>query len=511
MAIRCIVSICVLPILLYFVCGLPGLPCDAARADKEKLVIGTKNFHRYKTAAASSLGKGAKKNLTLPEPTSYGYLDVNAEKGSAMYYMYYEAQEASPDDDDVPIVLWLQGGPGCSSFFGMLYINGPYFVNDDLTLRRNLGTWNRIYGMLFIEQPIGVGFSKRGTAAIPDNELNVAWDLYRALQSFFRNNPHLQSRPLIITGESYAGKYVPSISHFILQATARANGFEERLRHPRKLSDNVEAPVFQLGGLAVGNGFTDAETQTAVQAQVAWGMGLIDSVQRKLAEQMQEQVIELVRSREWRAARNMSDVLLAYIATSGGSATLEDVRRNTGYDSRSQVDAYLNSPHLRELLAPSGVPPTSALSWESCSAEVDHIMGHDVMKSVKNLVADLLDYMPVLLYQGQWDAECGVGSNDAWIHTLQWHGHGGFTAARREFWRVNGRIAGYWKSYSTLDVLVLRNTGHMVPHDNPLIGQLMLERWVEIAVRGLSYDRDAHVTPEEEAEYANPDQAEHST
>ncbi len=44
----------------------------------------------------------------------------------------------------------------------MLYINGPYFVNDDLTLRRNLGTWNRIYGMLFVEQPIGVGFSQAG-------------------------------------------------------------------------------------------------------------------------------------------------------------------------------------------------------------------------------------------------------------------------------------------------------------------------------------------------------------
>lgn len=56
----------------------------------------------------------------------------------------------------------LQGGPGCSSFFGMLYINGPYFVNDDLTLRHNLGSWNRIYGTLFIEQPIGVGFSQKG-------------------------------------------------------------------------------------------------------------------------------------------------------------------------------------------------------------------------------------------------------------------------------------------------------------------------------------------------------------
>lgn len=44
----------------------------------------------------------------------------------------------------------------------MLYINGPYFVNEDLTLRVNYGSWNRLYGMLFIEQPLGVGFSKTG-------------------------------------------------------------------------------------------------------------------------------------------------------------------------------------------------------------------------------------------------------------------------------------------------------------------------------------------------------------
>ena len=62
----------------------------------------------------------------------------------------------------MPIILWLQGGPGCSSLFGMLYINGPYFVNSDLTLRENPGSWSRLYGMLFIEQPLGVGYSRPG-------------------------------------------------------------------------------------------------------------------------------------------------------------------------------------------------------------------------------------------------------------------------------------------------------------------------------------------------------------
>lgn len=77
------------------------------------------------------------------------------------------------------LVLPPQGGPGCSSLFGMLYINGPYFINDDLTLRINQGSWNRIYGMLFIEQPIGVGWSKVGASCGLSAALNALVWLHR--------------------------------------------------------------------------------------------------------------------------------------------------------------------------------------------------------------------------------------------------------------------------------------------------------------------------------------------
>lgn len=90
--------------------------------------------------------------------------------------------------------------------------------------------------MLFIEQPIGTGFSvKGGTDRIPRNELSVARDLFLALQSFYRNSPSFANRPLVVTGESYAGKYVPSIAHYILQQTLNANGGPINLDHPRPI------------------------------------------------------------------------------------------------------------------------------------------------------------------------------------------------------------------------------------------------------------------------------------
>lgn len=60
------------------------------------------------------------------------------------------------------------------------------------------------------------------------------------------------------------------------------------------------------------------------------------------------------------------------------------------------------------------------LTYAACSKEVDGIMGHDVMKSTAHLVPDLLTRSHVLLYQGQFDAECGVASNEAWISQLKW-------------------------------------------------------------------------------------------
>lgn len=84
------------------------------------------------------------------------------------------------------------------------------------------------------------------------------------------------------------------------------------------------------------------------QAEVAFNLGLIDTRQRREAEAIQFEVVELVRDRQWVAARRRSDELLAYITTASASATLEDIRRDKAYDAEDRVSAYLNLPGGRE-------------------------------------------------------------------------------------------------------------------------------------------------------------------
>ena len=105
-----------------------------------------------------------------------------------------------------PLVIWLQGGPGGSSLFGLFIEHGPYYVNkDQQVVARNI-TWAESYNMLYIDQPAGTGFSftddEHGFAT---NQVDVANGLYETMRQFYIIFPDLLHNDLYITGESYAG------------------------------------------------------------------------------------------------------------------------------------------------------------------------------------------------------------------------------------------------------------------------------------------------------------------
>jgi cathepsin A (carboxypeptidase C) len=77
--------------------------------------------------------------------------------GDDMFYWLFRSK-GNPDTD--PLVMWLTGGPGCASEVALFFENGPYTINDDLSLKKNDYSWNKISNLLYIDQPIGTGFSK---------------------------------------------------------------------------------------------------------------------------------------------------------------------------------------------------------------------------------------------------------------------------------------------------------------------------------------------------------------
>ena len=58
------------------------------------------------------------------------------------------------DDKSAPVVVWLQGGPGGSSLFGLFNENGPLVVDSSGKVSLRKINWNTDYNMLYIDNPV---------------------------------------------------------------------------------------------------------------------------------------------------------------------------------------------------------------------------------------------------------------------------------------------------------------------------------------------------------------------
>ncbi|KAI2467437.1 alpha/beta-hydrolase [Annulohypoxylon bovei var. microspora] len=143
-----------------------------------------------------------------------GYLPItdNPDDTDELFFWFFPT--STPNSTEKEILLWLNGGPGCSSFEGLLQENGP-FIWQYGTLKPvpNPWAWNRLTNVVWVEQPIGTGFS-RGTVTARGEE-----DVAAQFLGFWKNFVDtfaLQGYKVYIAGESYAGAYCPYIASAML-------------------------------------------------------------------------------------------------------------------------------------------------------------------------------------------------------------------------------------------------------------------------------------------------------
>ncbi|KAM0948866.1 putative carboxypeptidase D [Dioscorea sansibarensis] len=153
-----------------------------------------------------------------------GYVTVDAHSGRALFYYFVE----SPQDSlRKPLVLWLNGGPGCSSLgIGAMLELGPFRVNSDgETLYSNEYAWNKVANIIFLESPAGVGFSYSNSTSDYESsgDKRTADDTYIFLIKWLERFPQYKGRDFYITGESYAGHYVPELADTIITNNMHIN------------------------------------------------------------------------------------------------------------------------------------------------------------------------------------------------------------------------------------------------------------------------------------------------
>ena len=149
-------------------------------------------------------------NKTISDNMYSGYLNVSETK--SLHYVFVGSRSANAATD--PVVVWFNGGPGCSSLLGLLQEHGPYVIEDNTTaLIENPYPWNKEANMLYIESPAGVGFSINTNKSAPAfSDMSQSIDTFKALEVWYEGFPEFIANPLFVSGESYAGLYVPYLS-----------------------------------------------------------------------------------------------------------------------------------------------------------------------------------------------------------------------------------------------------------------------------------------------------------
>uniref|UniRef100_A0A0E0JB25 Carboxypeptidase n=1 Tax=Oryza nivara TaxID=4536 RepID=A0A0E0JB25_ORYNI len=283
-------------------------------------------------------------------PTKSGYLPIPPAANASLYFAFYEATEPVTPLATTPLLVWLEGGPGCSGFLSNFLQIGPYLFAGG-SLSPNPFAWNRRFGLLFIDSPLGTGFSVAPSpAAIPTNQSVVADHVLAALQSFLSLEPSFRARPLYLTGESYAGKTIPAAGALIV-ATNPTLPEQKRIN---------------LRGVAIGNGMTHPVAEVTTHADIAYFMGLINAKQKRAAEAMQAEAVALTREERWREASAARARLMSWLENATGVVTLLDVevQQSVAVMAAGLAD-FLSTAEVK---AAVGARPDVA--WEACSAAV---------------------------------------------------------------------------------------------------------------------------------------------
>lgn len=441
-----------------------------------------------------------------------GYL--NGTEDRKLHYWFVES-ERSPSDD--PLVVWMNGGPGCSSLLGFLTEQGPFTLSksDSSQLKLNPDRWNQVANVLFLEAPAGVGFSYRENSEdLATNDDQVARDNHHALKDFYNRFPQFKSNPLFITGESYAGIYVPTLSVEILR----------------------NSPDINLQGYAIGNGYLDQDKLGnslllfgyfhGLYGQKTWS-NLIKSCCSYNATSAPADVFSSIgRNGGCSPVTNPSDkckkaVAVAYKAISADDINMYNlyqdcdfpdeatnnlrerlelgpwsthrvyhdrklVKKSLGLNSsKSAVNEEdedppcTNDSYLRKYLNQKAVRsalhiPSNVQKWTSCSSEVGQTYTN-IYKTMKPQILELLKAgKRGLIYNGDVDLACNFLGDEWFVDDL-----GLDVVNEYQEWHLKNQVAGYVKHFDGLVFATVKGSGHMVPTDKPAAALALIVGFLE--------------------------------
>eukprot|EP01013_Petalomonas_cantuscygni_P029892 TRINITY_DN55793_c0_g1_i1.p2 TRINITY_DN55793_c0_g1~~TRINITY_DN55793_c0_g1_i1.p2 ORF type:complete len:468 (+),score=116.98 TRINITY_DN55793_c0_g1_i1:73-1404(+) len=390
-----------------------------------------------------------------------GYVTVNGtyERGSHLFYWMFESQTKPTTD----LVIWLSGGPGCSSVLALMSENGPLHFNPGdkpgSDPKMNPYAWNQHANLLYIDQPAGTGFSYADHVQdMCTNEDCVGKQLSTFMAEFFERYPQYSTNTISIFCESYGGHYCPAFAAALFDDNRKAG-----------------KTIYNLRNVGIGDGLVDGAQQYRSYANYAGQFGALSWAEWEAANLTADACVEAIKTLPGLAAEEVCNVYMA--------SMLAAVSAKNGFDTnpynvhvRCQVEplcydfsaatAYLNRPDVQKML---GVRPGT--EWSSCSMTVHALMLSDWMANMEVRIPAMLEAgVNFWVYSGTYDFIVNYLGGVSWTRQLKWNGQSAFDAAPFVPWHVDGKEVGRIRratSGGTLAMIQVDAAGHLVPMDKP--------------------------------------------
>lgn len=429
-----------------------------------------------------------------------------------------------------PLAIWLQGGPGASATgYGNFAEIGPL----DIHLRPRPYTWINNMHVLFVDAPVGTGFSYADTPAdFSRTDTECAEDLMALIAGFYAEHPEFHAVPVHIFAESYGGKLAMEWALLWRRAkTAAARNLPRTLRSvtsvdgwiapvasmkawaPLLLSTGLVEPV---GAERIAAAATKAEQLCDAgkwtEAMYQWGQ--TESVVSVEADGVdfynimndqfmyadnyanEDEVVNATGRRSSRLIREgdndvvdvvfLKELMFTLLVQRTQSRRVMDATREA-VDEDYLLHELMNGPVHKALNI------STSIVWGAQSSDTFFGMRNAFMRSAISTVEALLEMednsdndnngwsdggIRVNILSGQLDLIVATAGTVDWLHQLRWPGSEAFKQAPRErlITPQSGRVEGWIKQHGRLSYYMMKRAGHMVPADNPDGMDVLLRR-----------------------------------
>ncbi|KAK3412257.1 hypothetical protein EUGRSUZ_I01042 [Eucalyptus grandis] len=426
----------------------------------------------------------------LPFKLETGYVGVGELEEVQLFYYFIES-ERSPKDD--PLLLWLTGGPGCSSLSGLIYEIGPMqfdFSSSSGTkpiLKYNPYSWTKIANIIFLDAPVGTGFSYATTpTAYNISDTSSAAQTYEFLRKWLVSYPSFLANPLYVSGDSYSGVVIPIVV--------------------KNIQDGIEAgrqPQMNLVGYTLGNPVTCEKKDKSFRIPQANKMALVSDELYETTKTDCNGDFQNVDPTNGACLTDLEMVSLClekifFLQILEPSCSLISPNHTRLKWSRSILEEdtvnvvsmlqqskpwcrsynyiysyiWANDEKVREAL---GVREGTTQEWTRCSSTLSYTK--DVLDAVVYHEYLSEKTLRALVYSGDHDLAIPYMATLNWIRSLNLTLEGSWSP-----WFVEGQIAGYSILYLKnskydLTFTTIKGAGHTAPEYKPKQCLAMVDRW----------------------------------